>query len=102
MEADSAHDKCGAKWTKELAKQLLAAWQWTFVVGTADFCPPSPSMLKIGQFLDEAADVGDMQPGCWPTHEPCSALGKCWREEGGALMGCASPCKCCHWWTFLC
>ena len=45
--------------TKELAKWLLAAWQWTFVVGAADFCLPSPSMLNIAQFSDEAADVKD-------------------------------------------
>ena len=49
----------GTKWTKELAKCLLATWQWTFMVGAADFCLPSPFVLNIGQFLDEAADVKD-------------------------------------------
>ena len=49
----------GTKWTKELAKCLLAMWQWTFAVGMANFCPPSPSMLNIGQFLDKATGVKD-------------------------------------------
>ena len=48
-----------AEWTKELAKHLLITWQWTFTVGIVDFCPPFPSMLNIGQFLDEAVDVKD-------------------------------------------
>ena len=49
----------GVEWTKELAKCLLAAWQWTFMVGMANFCPASLMMLNIGQFLDEATDVKD-------------------------------------------
>ena len=49
----------GAEWTKELAKHLLMVWQWTFAVGLANYCPPSPMMLNIGQFLDEAADLKD-------------------------------------------
>ena len=49
----------GVEWTKELAKYLLAVWQWTFVVGAANFCPPSPTMLNTSQFLDEATDLKD-------------------------------------------
>ena len=49
----------GAQGTKELAKRLLATWQWTFAVGAADFCPSFPSMLNIAQFLDKATDVKD-------------------------------------------
>ena len=46
----------GTRGTKELAKQLLATWQWTFAVSAADFCLPSLSMLNIGQFLDDVKD----------------------------------------------
>ena len=49
----------GTQGTKELAKWLLAAWQWTFATGAADFCLLSLSMLNIGQFLDDATDVQD-------------------------------------------
>ena len=50
----------GGTWgTKELAERLFATWQWTFAAGATDFCLPSPSMLNIGQFLDEAMDVKD-------------------------------------------
>ena len=49
----------GIQGTKELAKWLLTAWQWTFTASTTDFCPPSPSMLNIRQILDEAVDVKD-------------------------------------------
>ena len=91
----------GTRGTKELAKQLLATWQWTFMAGTTDFCLPSPSMLNIDQFLDEAADVKDAWPGCWPMCEPYNTWGKPQRGEGGTPMRCISPCKCHHWWTRL-
>ena len=48
----------GVEQTKGLAKHL-AAWQWRFVVNAVDFCPPNPSMLDIGQLLDEGTDIKD-------------------------------------------
>ena len=40
---------------KGLAKCLLVAWQWRFMVNAVDFCLPTPSMLDISQLLDEGA-----------------------------------------------
>ena len=52
----------GAKHARELAKCFLAAWQWTFEVCAANFCLPAPTMLNIGQFLDEEPEEGDHAP----------------------------------------
>ena len=49
----------GVEHTLELAKHLLVAWKWSFTVGATEFCPPTPSMMNIGQFLDEDADLHD-------------------------------------------
>ena len=48
----------GVEQTKGLAKHL-AAWQWRYAVNMVDFCPPAPSMLNIGQLLDEGTDLKD-------------------------------------------
>ena len=52
----------GTPGTRELAKHFLATWQWTVEVATANFCPPTPTMLNIGQFLDEEPKEGDHMP----------------------------------------
>ena len=58
----------GTQGTKELAQQLLTTWQWTFVVGAADFCLLSPSVLRMRPWMSKTT-----QPGCWPTHKPYNA-----------------------------
>ena len=37
-----------------LAGHLLAAWKWTLATYEVPTCPPTPAVLNIGQFLDEA------------------------------------------------
>ena len=38
--------------TKELAKHVVSAWRWMTKVSTMPLCPPAPTMLNIGQFLE--------------------------------------------------
>ena len=52
----------GTPSTSELAKCFLAAWQWMAEVAATKFCPPAPTMLNIGQFLDEEPEEGDCTP----------------------------------------
>ena len=46
----------GIPGTRELTKHFLAMWQWMVEVAATNFCLPTPSMLNIGQFLDEEGD----------------------------------------------
>ena len=48
--------------TKELTKHLVAAWRWMAKVSTMPLCPPAPTVLNIGQFLDECPKEGDCTP----------------------------------------
>ena len=52
----------GTTGTQELAKCFLAMWQWTVEVAATNFCLPAPTMLYIGQFLDEKPKEGDHTP----------------------------------------
>ena len=49
----------GVECTLELAKHLLVAWKWRIAVGAVEFCLPAPSMINIGQFPKEDADLHD-------------------------------------------
>ena len=45
-----------------LAKHLLTAWRWSIKVCGEDACPPTPTVLNIGQFMTEeevAEGVGE-------------------------------------------
>ena len=42
------------KATCGLAGHLMAAWKWTLAANKGPTCPPMPTLLNIGQFLDEA------------------------------------------------
>ena len=39
--------------TKDLTRWLMAAWKWVGAVSESPICPPVPTILNIGQFLDE-------------------------------------------------
>ena len=52
----------GTPGTRELVKYFLAMWQWTVEVAATNFCLPTPTMLNIGQFLDEKLKEGDRTP----------------------------------------
>ena len=47
---------------KELAKHLISAWRWMAKVSTMPLCPPAPTMLNIGQFLEGCPREGDHTP----------------------------------------
>ena len=82
----------GASGTRELAKCFLAAWQWTVEVATTNCCPSTPTMLNIGQFLEE----GDCMPWLLAyahalQHVGEAAEGRMWCPWGCNLL-CKSPC----------
>ena len=52
----------GTPGTRELAKHFLAMWKWMVEVAATNFCLPTPTMLNIGQFLDEEPKEGDHTP----------------------------------------
>ena len=52
----------GTAATKELAKCLVSAWRWMAKVSTMPLCPPAPTMLNIGQFLEGHPREGDCTP----------------------------------------
>ena len=89
----------GTAATMELAKCLLSAWRWTAKVSTMPLCPPAPTMLNIGQFLEECPREGDSHPGFWPMPTPCTVWVRPQRGEHDILVGCISPCKSPHWLT---
>ena len=39
--------------TLSLAKHLLTAWRWSIKIQGEDICPPTPTVLNIGQFMTE-------------------------------------------------
>ena len=45
--------------TKELVKCLIVTWRWMAKVSTTPLCPPAPTVLNIGQFLDECPKEWD-------------------------------------------
>ena len=50
---------------KALAKRLVAAWQWNIKVRGESVCPPTPSVLNIGQFLTDQEEEGGMGEPHW-------------------------------------
>ena len=30
----------------------MAAWRWAITISTSPICPPAPTVMNIGQFLD--------------------------------------------------
>ena len=48
-----------------LAKHLLAIWWWSVRVQRQDTCPPTPTVLNIGQFMMQDEVQGDMDNSLW-------------------------------------
>ena len=47
-----------------LVCQLMAAWRWAITISTSPICLPAPTVMNIGQFLDEDTT------GCrWSTQQ---------------------------------
>ena len=62
----------GTAAAKELAKCLIAVWRWMAKVSIMPLCPPAPTMLNIGQFLEGHPRKRTTHPGFWPMPTPCS------------------------------
>ena len=52
----------GTAAAKELTKHLISAWRWMAKVSTMPLCPPTPTMLNVGQFLEACLREGDCTP----------------------------------------
>ena len=51
--------------TKDLAKRLMAAWKWVGIVLKSLIYPPTPTVLNIGQFLNEDLTGHDWSQQEW-------------------------------------
>ena len=59
--------------TLSLAKHLLMAWRWSIKVRGEDICPPTPTVLNIGQFMtEEEVEEGVGEPHQFMAY--CHAL----------------------------
>ena len=86
----------GAAGARELTKHFLATWQWMVEVAATNFFPPTPSMLNIGQFLDEELKEGDHTPWllaytCALQHMGEAAEGRKWCPIGMHFTPQVSP-----------
>ena len=73
-------------------------WQWMVEVAATNFCPPAPTMLNIGQFLDEEPEEGDRMPwllayACALQHMgeategwTCCPMGMCFTPQVSQLV----------------
>ena len=52
----------GTAATKELTKCLVSAWRWMAKVSATPLCPPAPTMLNTGQFLEGHPREWDQTP----------------------------------------
>ena len=75
--------------TKELPWQLMAAWKWAGAVSKTSVCLPTPTILNIGQFLDEDLTGHGWSMQQWLLAYPHAlqhvgeaADGRTWRPNG--------------------
>ena len=68
--------------TKDLAKRLMAAWKWVGVVSESRVCPPAPTVLNIGQFINE-----DLTRHGWSQQEWLLAYARVLQHMGEAADG---------------
>ena len=47
-------DKVADKNAKRLAQRLTSSWRWVKQLKGPRFCPPVPTILNIGKFLEES------------------------------------------------
>ena len=65
-----------------LTGHLLVAWKWTLAAYKVSTCPPTPNMLNIGQFLNEA-QVGET----WSEQQWLEAYARALQHIGEAAEG---------------
>ena len=83
--------------TKDLAQQLMAAWKWVGAVSMYTVCLPTPTILNIGQFLDEDLTEHGRSMQQWPLAYACALQHKQPMERLGGQMGGTSPHRSCFW-----
>ena len=74
---------------KDLARWLMATWRWVGKMSKTPICPPSLTVLNIGQFLDEDVEEKRWDPLQWLLAYACAlqCIGKAakwrtWRPNG--------------------
>ena len=77
----------GTAAAKELTKCFVSTWRWMAKVSTTLLCPPAPTMLSIGQFLDGHPKEGDCTPWLLAyaralQHMHEAAEGRTWHPSG--------------------
>ena len=84
--------------SKALAKHLVAAWRWNIKVQGEGVCPPTPTMLNIGQFLTDQETEGGWGEPHWFAAYSCAlqrvgeaARGRKWDTQQESLEVKASP-----------
>ena len=75
--------------TKGLMKRLMAAWKWVGLVLESPVCPPAPTVLNIGQFLNEDSTGHGWIQQEWLLAYACAlqqmgeaTYGRMWRPNG--------------------
>ena len=58
--------------TLSLAKRLLAVWRWSIRVQGWDVCPPTPTVLNIGQFMMWEEVQGTVDNSLWYEAYSCA------------------------------
>ena len=84
-----------------LASWLMAMWNWAITISMSPICPPAPTVMSIGQLLEEITmGHGWSVEQCLKayTHMHFSALGKLWKAGGGDLNAKALPQRSHHLW----
>ena len=71
---------------RPMAKHLVTVWWWNIKVWGEGECPPTPSILNIGQFImdEEVVGVWESHTGSWPTPACCSGWARWPVEENGS------------------
>ena len=72
---------------KEFTRHLMSAWRWMAKRSTMPLCPPAPTMLNIGQFLEGCPREGDHTPWlldytCALQHVGDATEGRMWHLSG--------------------
>ena len=65
-----------------LAKCLLAVWQWSIRVQGWHICPPTPTVLNIGQFMTWEEVMGTIDDSLWFEVYSCTL-----QRVGEAMCG---------------
>ena len=78
--------------SKELTRWLVATWRWAKKVSKTPICPPAPTILNIGQFLDVGPKEVDHMYWLLAYAHRLQCVGGCHRWENlAAKWGAVYP-----------